>query len=73
MTTVETAREAKNRHSARLLGQPGVEGVGVERRDGDWVVVIHADPAERDTVRLPRELDGVPVVVAWDGPFQAGR
>jgi hypothetical protein len=73
MTTVDAAREAKNRHSARLLAEPGIEGVGVERRDADWVVVIHADPAARDTIRPPRELDGVPVVVVWDGPFQAHR
>ena len=50
MSTVEAARAAKGRHSTRLLAQPGIEGVGVERRDGDWVIVIHADPRGRETV-----------------------
>jgi hypothetical protein len=71
MTTVEAAREAKGRHSTRLLAKPGVSGVGIERRDGDWVIVIHADPGARAATLLPQELDGVPVVVVWDGPFQA--
>ncbi|BCY09665.1 hypothetical protein [Actinoplanes sp. L3-i22] len=73
MTTMEAARAAKQRYSGQLLSEPGVAGVGVERRSGDWVVVVHADPAAQDTVRVPRQLDGVPVVLVWDGPFQALR
>jgi hypothetical protein len=72
MTSKETASMVKERYSAELLARPGVAGVGTEREpDGDWVIVVHLDPAHAPTEQLPTVLDGVPVRTVTDGPFVA--
>ena len=72
MATEEQAREIKSRHSARLLQQPGVSGVGVERdAQGSYCIAIHLDsddPAVQ--AGLPRELEGCPVQFIHSGPFR---
>ena len=72
MATEEEARAAKRRHSPRLLGRPGVSGVGVERdSDGSYFVAIHIDPAVAGVeAELPKELDGCPTKVIRSGPFR---
>jgi hypothetical protein len=72
MATVEQARAAKQRYAASLLDVPGVCGVGVERRDHDWTLVLHVDPTNVDPSTLPVKLGGVSVQVHSDGPFRAG-
>jgi hypothetical protein len=60
------------RHSAELLELPGVVGVAEGARDGQPVVQILV---ERRTpallARLPRALDGHPVVVVETGEIRA--
>ncbi|HXM44477.1 MAG TPA: hypothetical protein VN924_24780 [Bryobacteraceae bacterium] len=72
MATEEQAREIKNRHSIRLLQQPGVAGVGVERdAEGDYRISIHLDsddPAVQ--AGLPTEIEGCPVRLIHSGPFR---
>jgi hypothetical protein len=71
MATEDQAREIKNRHSLRLLQQPGVAGVGVERdAQGNYCISIHLDsddPAMQ--AGLPQELEGCPVQFIHSGPF----
>ena len=73
MVSFEYANVVKERHSERLLKTPGVWGVGVERGDDRApTLVVHIDPAHshlRD--QLPKQLEGCPVHVVEDGPFQA--
>jgi hypothetical protein len=73
MATLEQVRDVKQRHAPRLLAEPGVSGVGVEKDDaGNYVLAIHldtADPAVRD--RIPAQIEGSPVkVVVEGGPFR---
>jgi hypothetical protein len=72
MTPEEQIREVKRRHSARLLSQPGVCGVGVEKDDaGNFVLAIHVDADAADMrSSLPSEIEGYPVRLVGSGPFQ---
>jgi hypothetical protein len=55
------ARAAKRTLAARLAPEPGVVGIGLARRGHDYVVKVDlADPAT--AVRVPADVDGVPVV-----------
>ena len=71
MTAEEQIRAVKRRHSARLLGEPGVCGVGVEKDDkGNYVLAIHVDKDDADVRnRLPEEIEGYRVRVVGSGPF----
>jgi hypothetical protein len=72
MATEERATAVKRAHSARLLSQPGVSGVGVERDpEGEYLIAIHVTPeAAAGMARLPTQLDGVPVRWVTSGPFR---
>jgi hypothetical protein len=71
MATEEEATAVKNRHSARLRSLPGVSGVGVEKRDSDFVITLLVD---RDNLPqealLPRQIEGVRVDIVPSGPFR---
>ncbi len=55
------ASAAKSLLAARLADEPGVVGVGLARRAGDYVVKVDlADP--RAAARVPGDVDGVRVV-----------
>jgi hypothetical protein len=71
MATREECKAVKERHSARLLKEAGVVGVGVEKREGgDYVLTVHLDAASQEAEsRLPTELDGCPVEIVRSGPF----
>ena len=62
----------KQRHSARLLSQPGVSGVGIEKDEGgEYVLAVHLDSDKPDADKeLPPEIEGVPVKYVRSGPFK---
>ena len=64
-------RQLKRLVSARLLREPGVCGVGVEKQQGGgYVLAIHVDDEDREIVRNPpEELRGQPVKFVRSGPF----
>jgi hypothetical protein len=72
MTREVEVRQIKRRHSAELLGRPGVCGVGVEKDEtGDFILAIHLesnDPAIRAS--LPDQIEGHPVRFVVSGPFR---
>jgi hypothetical protein len=72
MASEEQAQEIKRRHSPRLLGLPGVAGVGVERDAlGNYRITVHLnadDPELRNS--LPTEIEGCPVIYVHSGPFR---
>jgi hypothetical protein len=62
----------KRRHSAELLDQPGVSGVGVEKDgDGEFVLTIYVDADDPAAAqRVPARIEGCPVRVVRGGPFR---
>lgn len=75
MQTETAVRKLKRRHSATLLRQRGVSGVGVEKADeGGFILTIHLaedSPAVRESVR--KVVGDAPVRLAKSGPFIARR
>jgi hypothetical protein len=66
-------QEAKAKHEARLMAQPGVVSVGIGRdADGTEVIVVGLD-RERPEARaaLPQELEGYRVHVQVIGSVRA--
>ncbi len=68
----DQVRAIKQRHSARLLQQPGVSGVGVERdKSGNFVLAIHVDADDPKAAEgWPSEIEGCPVKLVRSGPFR---
>jgi hypothetical protein len=61
MTDRAAARAAKSALAARLSAEPGVVGVGLAHGDGGYVVQVNLADAGA-AVRVPGDVDGVPVV-----------
>ena len=61
MTDRTAARAARSALASRLAAEPGVVGIGLARRESDYVVKVDlADATAAD--RVPRDVDGVRVV-----------
>ena len=70
MATEQEIKELKRRHSARLLSEPGVSGVGIEKdQAGEYFLTVHVDGPDA-AQKLPRQLDGKPIKVVQSGPFK---
>ncbi len=72
MAEEDELRAIKKRHSARLLQQEGVSGVGIEKDEtGRPVLVVHlaSDDAEIRS-RLPDEIEGHRLVYRRSGSFR---
>ena len=72
MPSAEEVRELKRRHSADLLREPGVCGVGVEKDDaGEYVLTVYLekdDPELRK--RVLSTVEGQPIKFVHSGPFR---
>ncbi len=75
IATKQEIRELKHRHSARLLSQPGVSGVGVEKDDkGEYVLAVHLDSDDSEGLKLlPDKIEGYSVKYIKSGPFRKLR
>jgi hypothetical protein len=70
MTDRPTARAAKAVLAARLSDVPGVTGIGLARRDADYVVQVDlVDPGAGR--RVPGVVDGVAVVTRVVGTVRS--
>ena len=71
MTSEQQVREIKRKHSGRLLQQPGVCGVGVEKgENGNFVLAIHLDATQPAAAAIiPDSIEGCPVKRVFSGPF----
>lgn len=71
MPTEEMAKEVKRRHSARLLQEPGICGVGVEKDEqGEFFLAVHLDAGNPQAgANLPDSIEGCPVRRVQSGPF----
>jgi hypothetical protein len=72
MATEQEIREVKRRHASRLLSQPGVSGVGIEKDDaGEYVLAVHLDTDNPEADKsLPDEIEGHRVKYIRSGPFR---
>ncbi len=69
MTDRAAARAAKSALTQRLSADPGVVGIGLARRESDYVVKV--DLADADAVgRVPGDVDGVRVVTEVVGTIR---
>ena len=71
MPTEQEVRDIKRRHSAKLLQQPGVCGVAVEKNEqGNFVLAIHLDATKPDAgATVPDSIEGCPIRRHRTGPF----
>jgi hypothetical protein len=71
MASEQQVKEIKRKHSAWMLQQPGVCGVGVERDEGgEFVLAVHLDPSLANAgVTIPDSIEGCPVRRVSSGPF----
>jgi hypothetical protein len=71
VATEQQIKQVKSRHSARLLQQPGVCGVGVEKDEhGGFALTVHLDATQPDAgATVPDSIEGCPVRRVRSGPF----
>lgn len=70
--TEEHVREIKQRHERELLGLDGVQGVGIGDDHGHPAIMVYVDDSSSaEMLKIPRQLDNVPVVVEESGAFTA--
>ena len=70
MASEREVQEIKKRHAARLLSQPGVSGVGIEKdQSGQYVLTIHVDDPSV-CKNIPSHIEGQPVKIVPTGPFR---
>jgi hypothetical protein len=71
MATEEEIRALKRRHSARLLRERGVVGVGIEKDDaGGYALAVHLEGDGPEALGLPTELEGYRLKFVRSGPFK---
>lgn len=71
MATEQEVKQVKSRYSARLLQQPGICGVGVDKDEqGNFVLAVHLDATRPDAgATIPDFIEGCPVRRVRSGPF----
>ena len=71
MLSEEEVKAIKRRNSARLLGEPGVSGIGVEKNaEGEFVLAVHLDTTQPNAgATIPDFIEGCPVKRVRSGPF----
>lgn len=73
MAGIDEVTRLKKRVSRRLLKVPGVQGVGVERGDGDddYVLAVHVEHDDDDTRRAVKKTTDADVVrIVKSGKFR---
>jgi hypothetical protein len=71
MPSEEEVKQIKRRNSGRLLQEPGVCGIGVEKdKEGNFVLAAHLDATRSDAgATVPDFIEGCPVMRIRSGPF----
>jgi hypothetical protein len=65
-------QEVKEAWEKRLMGIPGVMGVGISLKKGtrERCIKVYAN-SEASALKIPREIEGYPIEVEIRGPFRA--
>ena len=71
MATVEQARAAQAQLSELVAGMPEVNGIGVARCDGGWVLRVNLASKLRRGHRVPAQVGSVPVTTQVVGHLHA--
>ena len=66
-------RAAQRKVIAQLARVPEVNGVGISRDGDGYCLKVNLAAQPKRAVRLPQEIDGVPVRVEVVGPIRARR
>jgi len=66
-------QDVKKKHEVRLMSLPGVVSVGIGRDpQGNPAVIVGLDSPRSETeARIPRLLDGYPLLIRIVGPLKA--
>lgn len=72
MATRDAARAAKMHLAQDLTSYKYVNGVGLSKASGQWVVKVNMSTKHSSTLRhIPESIDGVPVIVEVVGDLSA--
>ena len=67
-----TIEQVFDRHHDRLMAVPGVTGLGIGDKGGKQVILVMVEQLTPDLkARIPRALEGYPVVVEQSGEIVA--
>lgn len=61
--TLDDVRAAKRKAKRSLANIDVVNGIGIGKRDGEYVVKVAVSCEPHPDLDLPKEIDGVPIVV----------
>ncbi len=66
-------QEVKKKHEGQLFNQPGVVSVGIGRdKKGQPAIIVGLDQADpKDEAKLPKSLEGYPVLIRVIGTVGA--
>jgi len=67
--SISQAKRAQATLSQRVAERPEINGIGISRRDGGYVLSVNIT-SEGARKALPEEVDGVPVTVRVRGPIR---
>ena len=72
MATIQEAREIKRKHSAYLLGLPGVVGVGITQdNSGSYGLLVHVEDADQNLLKsLSERIKDCPVKIEISGGYR---
>ena len=68
--TIDRARAAKGTAKAALARVPGVVGIGLTKVGDDYALKVNLREALPPGVRVPDDIEGVPVKVEVVGPIR---
>ena len=68
-STLEEARAAKDVAKRRLARRTGIVGIGLTRQGGSYALKVNLGEGAT-AARLPKDVNGVPVVVATVGAIR---
>ena len=66
---LDAAREAKEKAKTIFSRHGTVNGIGLTRMGERYAVKVNFESEPRDPASMPREIEGVPVVVQVIGPL----
>lgn len=68
---MKNINQVKEKHETELMGTPGVVGVAIGEQNGKPCITVLVDSGVPNAGKVPRSLEGFPVVVQETGPIQA--
>lgn len=68
----KTIKEVKEKYTDSLLALPGVEAVGIGKKNKkDCIMIFVSKLTKESEKKIPKELEGYPVIIHKTGEFKA--